>query len=291
MSAYTANYIPQYGMTPTQQYGMPPMQQYPMAPMQQYPMAPMQNYQMTPNYWPPMPVYSQPISQRVMLLTIPISTFKAVGVKKPIDVVAHWTICVNGICYELARQNDKKNPYRYKWTPEHEFRARRAGQGKQIEEAYLGDMAMPYPHHIIDEVATLVWERSLKKKYAYDEYNCQVFVRLLLELIGDQNTKAAFPAFLDKWIKAAGNSRDGGFFTFAAGASMMAAGLAFMGTDGGATSAAGFALAAQTTLRSTAWLLTERDNRGKKIKEGQKEIRKEMQSRGRPLAEPENKKK
>lgn len=137
----------------------------------------------------------------------------------------------------------------------------------------------------------MVWDRSLKKKYAYDEYNCQVFVRLLVELIGDQTAKAEFPAFLDKWVKGAGNTRDGGFFAFAAGASLLAAGLTTAVADGGATAAAGFALAAQTTLRSTAWLLTERDNRAKKIKEGQKEIRKEMRSRGRPLAEPENKKK
>jgi hypothetical protein len=109
-------------------------------------------------------------------------------------------------------------------------------------------------------------------------------------LIGDQNAKAEFPAFLDKWFKGVGNTRDGGLFAFAAGASMFAAGLATLPADGGATAAAGFAIAAQTTLRSTAWLLGERDNRGKKIKEGQKEIRKEMRSRGKPLAEPENKK-
>lgn len=160
MSGYTANYMPQYAMAPAQQYSMAPMQQYsmtpmqqyPMAPMQQYPMAPMQHYQMAPNYWPPMPVYSQPFSQRIVLLTMPVSTLKAVGIKKNIDLVAHWTICINGMCYELARQDNKKEPYTYKATPEHEFRARRARQGKQIEEAPLGDMAMPYPHPLIDEV-------------------------------------------------------------------------------------------------------------------------------------------
>ena len=78
---------------------------------------------------------------------------------------------------------------------------------------------------------------------------------------------------------------------FAAGASMFAAGLATIPADMGSTAAAGFALAAQTTLRSTAWLLGERDQRGKKIKEGQKEIRQEMISRGKPLAEPPGSKK
>ena len=131
--------------------------------------------------------------------------------------------------------------------------------------------------------AKLVWDRSLNKRYAYDKYNCQVFIRLLVELIGDQNTKDNFPHFLDQWLKAAGNTRDGSFFAFAAGATMIAATVAVLGTDGGAFAAAGFAIAANTTLRSSAWLLTERAGRSKKIKEGQEEIRKIMQSRGRPL--------
>lgn len=112
-----------------------------------------------------------------------------------------------------------------------------------------------------------------------------------MELIGDQTAKDAFPAFLDKWFRGVGNTRDGGMFAFAAGASTFAAGLATLPMDGGATAAAGFALAAQTTLRSTAWLLGDRDQRGKKIKEGQKEIRLEMVSRGKPLVEPPETKK
>ena len=125
----------------------------------------------------------------------------------------------------------------------------------------------------------------MNKKYAYDEYNCQVFIRLLVELIGSQTTKAQFPYCLDQMVKGAGNTRDGGFFAFAAGATLIAAGATFMGADGGATAAAGFALAANTTLRSTAWLLTERDNRAKKIKEGQKDIRKQMARERTPLVE------
>jgi hypothetical protein len=168
MNGYTGNYMPQYpvvpaqqysmppmqqySMPPMQQYSMPPMQQYPMPPMQQYPMPPMQQHPMTQNYWPPMPIHSPPFSQKIILFTMPVSALKTLGIKKPIDIVAHWTICINGMCYELARQSNKKEPYTYKATVEREFRAKRASQGKQVEEAVLGDMAMPYSHQMIDEV-------------------------------------------------------------------------------------------------------------------------------------------
>lgn len=106
-----------------------------------------------------------------------------------------------------------------------------------------------------------------------------MFIRLLVEIIGDHNAKANFPAFLDKWVKGAQNTRDGGSFAFAAGATLVAAGLTTWVVDGGATAAAGFAIAAQTTLRASAWLLTERDNRAKKIKEGQKKVKEQMRGR------------
>lgn len=112
----------------------------------------------------------------------------------------------------------------------------------------------------------------------------------MIELIGSQEAKAEFPAALDRWVKAAGNTRDGGFFAIAAGATLFAAGISSLAVDPTGTTAAGFSVAAQMTLRSSAYLLTDRDARGKKIKEGQKDIRKEMRKRGKPLAEPEAKK-
>lgn len=250
--------------------------------------------------------YDKPHDGKMYLFVLPISAMKRFGIKKPIEVVAHWALCINGICYELRRTG--KKDYDFVSTTEPKFVERRDEQKKPILCKELGYTAGPYTHGLIEEVgkypvhftrrlksskhvlidalggtATLVWERSLKKKYAYDEYNCQVFIRLLIELIGDQNAKVEFPQFLDQWVRGAGNTRDGGFFAFTAGAILIAAGATFMGADGGATAAAGFAIAAGTTLRSATWLLTERDNRSKKIKEGQKDIREEMQRRGRPL--------
>ncbi|KAG8159509.1 hypothetical protein KVR01_010146 [Diaporthe batatas] len=220
------------------------------------------------------------------LLTVPVSSLKSLGLKKPIDIVAHWTICINGICYELARQTNKKEPYFYRCISLGEWKAKRISQGKPIESHELGQMTMPYSHQLIHEVATLVWERSLKKKYAYDDRNCQVFIRLLVELIGSPGARAEFPAFLDRWVKGAGNTRDGSFFAVAAAASTFAAlGVGSLALDPTGITAAGFMLAVQTTLRSSTWLLTERHLKGEAIKDGQQEIRVEMKKRGRPLAE------
>jgi hypothetical protein len=118
----------------------------------------------------------------------------------------------------------------------------------------------------------------------------------LIELIGSQDAKVEFPAALDRWVKTAGNIRDGSTFAFAAGMSVLFAVFSLStyvvdptGTTATAT-AAMFALGTQMTLKSSAYLLRTRDARGKKIKEGQEVIRTEMIRRGRPLAEPEAKK-
>ena len=113
---------------------------------------------------------------------------------------------------------------------------------------------------------------------------------MLIELIGSQEAKSEFPAALDRWVQAAGNIRDGSAIAVTASAILVAVGLSSLAVDPTGISAAGFGLAAQTTLRSSQYLLQSRYDREKKIKEGQKEIRKEMRQRGKPLAEPEAKK-
>lgn len=125
---------------------------------------------------------------------------------------------------------------------------------------------------------------SLAEKYAYDKHNCQVFIRLLVELIGSQAVKVNFPHFLDQWLKGIGNTRDTGFLTFAAGASMIAASVAMMGVDGGSIAAAGFAIAVGTTLNGATFLLKTRRNQEEKIKLGQRQIRQEFINAGTPLA-------
>lgn len=74
------------------------------------------------------------------------------GITKPIDIVAHWTICIKGWCYELARQNNKNVPYCYRSMPEHEWRVYRERQQKPVEQHAIGYMAMPYSHETTEEV-------------------------------------------------------------------------------------------------------------------------------------------
>ncbi|KAF1922231.1 uncharacterized protein M421DRAFT_96869 [Didymella exigua CBS 183.55] len=171
--------------------------------------------------------YNDPYSRKIHLFTMSTTAMKNMGIKKPIDIVGHWAICVNGWVFELGRditQKKKKDQYGYRPIQELAFVRKRKDQGKDIMYGYIGDLVLPYSPGQIDEIAKLVWELSLRKKYVYDEYNCQVFIRLLVEIIGDYNARANFPAFLDKWVKGAQNTRDGGSFAFAAGATLIAAG-------------------------------------------------------------------
>jgi hypothetical protein len=43
----------------------------------------------------------------------------------------------------------------------------------------------------------------MKKKYAFDADNCQVFIRLLVELVGDKEAQVNMPHFFDEWVKNA----------------------------------------------------------------------------------------
>lgn len=88
----------------------------------------------------------------IELLTVPVSSLKSLGIKKPIDIVAHWTICINGVCYELARQSNKKEPYSYRSLSLGHWTEKRRTQGKPIESHQLGNMTLPYPHELIHEV-------------------------------------------------------------------------------------------------------------------------------------------
>jgi hypothetical protein len=130
------------------------------------------------------------------------------------------------------------------------------------------------------ETAQQVWDKSLQKKYVYDEHNCQVFIRLLIELIADSDTKKNFPQFFDKWVKVAGISRDVSAWTIAAGGSAMAASLAFAPVDVTGTAAAGFAMSASLVLRSSTALLNDRHRKEKMIEKGQNEIRENLRLRG-----------
>ncbi len=129
--------------------------------------------------------------------------------------------------------------------------------------------------------ASQVWEKTLKGKYAVDENNCQAFVRLLVELIGDPEAKVKLPQFFDEWVRNAGITRDVSILGVASGVALMGVGVVTAVGDGGTTAAAGFAVASSTVFNSSAFLFNMRDGKAKHIEKSQKEIRKELLSKYR----------
>jgi hypothetical protein len=63
--------------------------------------------------------------------------------KKPIDVFAHWAICVQGRCYELTRNDDpyktKKDPkYLIKDTDEQDWLRKKHDKGRDCKPKHAG---------------------------------------------------------------------------------------------------------------------------------------------------------
>lgn len=130
-----------------------------------------------------------------------------------------------------------------------------------------------------------MWEKTLGKKYAYHEQNCQVFGRLLIELIGGQEAKIEFPAALDRWLEGAGIAYDTGMVAFYGVSVLLLIAACSIAVDPSGTLCATFQFGAQCATKAAARRAKRRDTQGKKIMEGQKEIRKEMRERGESLAE------
>lgn len=126
--------------------------------------------------------------------------------------------------------------------------------------------------------ARLVWQTSLQSKYVADENNCQVFIRLLVELVGDADTKVKFPASFDKWVKGAGISRDATVLVFTAGAATVAAGASLIAApvDPSGAAAAGFAVSASTVLRTSTQLMTDRYTKEKFIQKAREGLRAQL---------------
>lgn len=56
----------------------------------------------------------------------------------------------------------------------------------------------------MQRTADEIWLRSFESKYSVDDKNCQMFVRILVDVIGDQKTRAEFPTFFDEWASSWG---------------------------------------------------------------------------------------
>ncbi len=122
-----------------------------------------------------------------------------------------------------------------------------------------------------------MWDKTFKQKYKVDFKNCQVFVRLLVDLIGDSAAKGKLPQFLDKWVRNLSLARHFTVLGIVGGATLMAVGLVTVPVDMGSTAAAGFALAGGTVCSSTIGLVNARAGKEKHIKKSQDEIRKRLQ--------------
>ncbi|KAH8885992.1 hypothetical protein GQ53DRAFT_809864 [Thozetella sp. PMI_491] len=209
----------------------------------------------------------------IYLYTTPLKYQRNIfKLRKPVDIFAHWAIAVQGTCYELTRNDPKQKPkYLMRVREEQEWLRLKYAEDRLCENKFVG-----YTHLSVQkiyDVAHLVWQKSLQGKYIYDEQNCQVFIRLLVELIGDPATRANFPQFFDSWSKAAGISRDVSFLSIAMGASALAATLVAASVDVTGTAAAGAALSTSMVIRSSTALLTSRYVKKKLIEKGQEEIR------------------
>lgn len=62
----------------------------------------------------------------------------------------------------------------------------------------IGPHCPSYPLLTKEGTAHQVWEHSLSGAYQLNNSNCQVFVRRLVDLIGDKDTKVRFPAAFDR---------------------------------------------------------------------------------------------
>jgi hypothetical protein len=103
--------------------------------------------------------YNDPYSRKIHLFTMSTTALQNMGIKKPIDIVAHWAICVNGWVFELGRdptQKKKKDQYGYKATPELQFVQKRKQQGKDIMFGEIGDLVYPYSPGQIHEIGKSV---------------------------------------------------------------------------------------------------------------------------------------
>ncbi|KAH6645122.1 hypothetical protein BKA67DRAFT_670665 [Truncatella angustata] len=224
----------------------------------------------------------------IYLYTTPLASQKKFMKKKPIDLVGHWAICIQGYFYELTKNPNaqtKRDPkHIIRTLPYEQWQALKGEEERVVQPpgGPAGYTARPWTPSQIKYMADQIWRGPLQSKYVYDENNCQVFTRLLVDMLGNEQTKVDFPTQFDKVVKAVGNTRDGAALAVTAGMITVAAGasLVMVPVDGGATAAVGFALAAQTALRSTTALLAVRHSKEKAMWKSQEELKRRLRQEG-----------
>jgi hypothetical protein len=124
------------------------------------------------------------------------------------------------------------------------------------------------------KTATQVWRESLKEKYQYAEQNCQLFVRLLLELVGDaQAITFTLPQSFHIWVKTAGISRNFSAMALMAGFSAMATSAAATPVDPTGTAFAALAVSSSVVVSTSLNALAHRRRKERAIVKGQGNVR------------------
>lgn len=209
--------------------------------------------------------------------------------KRTVDVIGHWAICINGYCYELARvKSSEKNQRAYstRYLPEEEWKRVKREEGRRITERDpLGYTARPWTHEDIKYMSELIWNGPLQTQYNVIRKNCQDFVRLLVDLVGNNAVKITFPALLTKRAKEAGIARDLTYFTLAGaaiGGGSVIAGVSLFFTPGDLTGVMGTCCVAagSVALEATKELWEGRINREEYIEKSQAELRMQLVREG-----------
>ncbi|TQN64335.1 hypothetical protein CSHISOI_11085, partial [Colletotrichum shisoi] len=131
---------------------------------------------------------------------------------KPVNLIAHWAVYIEGHLYELIRNDeeavangkpkyDTRHPSYQEWWDLMQKQDRKP----QLVDGVVGYTAREWSPDEIDNIAKQIWEYSFKSIYEGDEQNCQSFVRLLVDMIGDSNTRIhpQYPSSFDKLMQSA----------------------------------------------------------------------------------------
>jgi hypothetical protein len=72
--------------------------------------------------------------------------------KKPIDIFAHWAVCIQGICYELRAGNKKAGEPKFLYAPVPEQRWREVRNYQNREPQFAGYTVQAYTQGEVHEV-------------------------------------------------------------------------------------------------------------------------------------------
>ncbi|KAH8837529.1 hypothetical protein MCOR27_009892 [Pyricularia oryzae] len=223
--------------------------------------------------------------QPIYLYTTPLRSHKKLGVKKGRDIFGHWAICIEGYCFELAGRTEEEkreghDRFKINCLPEQQWKDGRE-LGDEVTAKQVGYTVKYFAPSTIKDIGDRIWAKVLQRKYVFDENNCQVFVRLLVDLIGDGDAQKRLPKFFDKWVRRGGILRDVAVVTFVGAAAITAVGLTVVSAGTAApVAAAGFGLAANTALRGATGSANLRYGKDKFMAKAQQELREELTAEG-----------